>query len=176
MRVKLILCNSTKWYKWVGNELLKWADNSNSGHFAIELSSYSTPIIYESVLPKSKKSKISKWLQHYEITEELEIEVPPEYQGSVYFFLESLLNKPYAIDQIFFIGLCLLFHPLDKAFNWGVLNHEKALICTEYGSRFLEKFIQIEIKESHDKIGLNDMKKYMNYLRANGIKWKPLND
>jgi len=176
MRVKLILCNPTKWYKWLGNTLLKWADNVDSGHFAIELSSYSEPLIYESIFPRSIKSRISKWLSHYEIVEEIEIQIPSDLQGKVYFFLESLLNKPYSIPQIIYIAICIAFKPIDKILNWGILNHEQALICTEYGSRFLEKFIEIEIKESHDKIGLKDMQNYMRYLKANGIKWKKLND
>jgi hypothetical protein len=45
-------------------------------------------------------------------------------------------------------------------------------VCSEVGSRFLERFIEIQIKESHDKIGVRDMLEYTETLASNGITWR----
>ena len=68
-------------------------------------------------------------------------------------------DTPYSIPQLALIALSLL-GPLQRKLNWAILNHKKALICTEVGSRFIESFTHIEIKESHDNVGVNDMFHY----------------
>lgn len=157
MIVKFYFADSTHAYKLPGTLAIKFFDGAISGHFAIGLETYGEEHVYESLFPKSRKLPISEWLKDYKIIKQHQFFVPNHLQYKVLEWLEGTVNIRYSVEQIFFIGLCILFKPLDYLLNTAVINHKKALICSETGSRFVDRFIYFKILESHDKIGVRDM-------------------
>jgi hypothetical protein len=171
MIVKFYFADPLVWWKKPGNLLLKIGDEVSAGHFAIGLETYGEEQVYESVFPRSKKSPISEWLTHYKIVKQYQFYVPQHLQYKVLEWLEGYLNVRYAVEQILFIALCILFTPIDLLLRTAVLNHNKALVCTELGSRFIDRFFHFMIKKSHDRIGLNDMFRFSDCLEDK-VMWK----
>lgn len=159
MVVRFLFCNSKTWWKQPGSALIRKVDGSDSSHFAVELITFTERIVYESVFPRARKIEKTEWAKHYSVTAYYDFEVPSYMQYKVKDWLESIVGIHYSVPQLLLIALCVL-KPLNKLLNWAILNHQQALICTEVGSRFLERFTHIKIKESHDKIGVWDMREY----------------
>jgi len=170
MTVRFLFANPLAWYKKAGNKLLQIGEIVNSGHFAIELDGYAEPKVYESLFPKSQKVTRSEWNKHYEVVKVYEWTVPDHLRFQVYEWLEKQVGIRYAIEQIIFIGLTIIFGWLNLIFNKLVLNGNKAMVCTELGSRFAEKFWGFIPTESHDKIGLQDME-VLSLRYENNVKW-----
>jgi len=171
MKIGFAFANSIAWYKKPVNFLLRWADKSKEGHFALIYEGF-TERTYESIWPKSHQISLEEWMTHYSVEEVFYFEVPKHLEEEILPFLDSLLNKPYAFPQIFLLGICILFKPFNKLFGTAILNHEKALICTEYGSRFVERFMNYKLTKSHDNTGLSDMKKITLQLLVQKVQWK----
>jgi hypothetical protein len=172
MKVTFLFCNPTQWWKQAGSWLIRVADKSPASHFAICIEHDSgREVVYESVFPKSMKSSIEEWMRHNSLVAAFGFDVPRGKEYLVHEFLEARLGIWYSVPQLILIALCLI-KPLNKLLNWSILNHERALVCSEVGSRFLERFIEIQIKESHDKIGVRDMLEYTETLSTNGITWR----
>lgn len=160
MRVTFLFSNPRVWYKKFGNTILKIAEGVPFGHFSIQLDSLAGSYIYESIFPRSQKLPLKEWLTHYEPVYYTGWDVPDHMNGKVLEWLESMTGKRYALEQILFIAFCICFKWVDILFNTLSINHAKALVCTEYGSRFVERFTTFKLTKSHDKIGL----KYMLYI------------
>lgn len=172
MYIRFLFCNPKAKWKWIGSKLIRWADRTNASHFALEIEHISGKrYVYESVFPRSQKSEIHEWLTHYNVISVYTFHIPTQIQHKVYEWLESLVGKPYSIPQLVLIALCIL-KPINSLLQWAILNHDRALICTEVGSRFIEKFIQFPIKESHDKIGVFDMMEYSKEMSTKGFLWR----
>ena len=171
MTVRFLFANPLAWYKKAGNKLLQIGEIVNSGHFAIELDGYAEPKVYESLFPKSQKVTRSEWNKHYEVVKVYEWTVPDHLRLQVYEWLEKQVGIRYAVEQIIFIGLTIVFGWLNLIFNKLVLNGNKAMVCTELGSRFAERFWGFIPTESHDKIGLKDME-VLSDRYENNVKWQ----
>ena len=171
MTIRFLFANPLAWYKKAGNKLLQIGEIVNSGHFAIELDGYAEPKVYESLFPKSQKVTRSEWNKHYEVVKVYEWTVPDHLRFQVYEWLEKQVGIRYAVEQIIFIGLTIVFGWLNLIFNKLVLNGNKAMVCTELGSRFAERFWGFTPTESHDKIGLQDME-VLSLRYENNVKWQ----
>lgn len=156
MKIHFIFCTSLEWWKAIGVFLIKFIDRVDSNHFAIVIEGYSEPKVYETTFPKYKISKYSDWIKSHRIDRQFTYDVPTHLQYKVVEWLESHNGKRYSVFQLLFIAAAI-FKPINKILNWGILNHDRALICTEVGSRFMEKFMGLIVKESHDKIGMFDL-------------------
>ena len=156
MIVRFVFANPTEWWKQPGAALLRWADKVPAEHFAIQVESIVSNNYHESVFPKSRTLVGKKWEKKWIAYKKYEFEVPDHLQWQVMEWLLQQNNVWYSIPQLFLIALCFI-KPINDRLNWAILNHNRLLICTELGSRFIEKFMTIPIKESHDKIGLKDM-------------------
>lgn len=170
MIVRFLFANPLVWYKQLGNKLLQFGEIVDFGHFAIELETFGEPKVYESIFPRSQRPTRSEWNKHYKIVKQYQWNVPTHLQSEVYEWLEKKVGIRYAIEQIFFIGLTIVFGWLNLIFNKLVLNGNKAMVCTELGSRFAEKFWCFVPTESHDKIGLKDME-VLSDRYENNVKW-----
>lgn len=170
MTIRFLFANPLVWYKKIGNFLLQFGEMVPFGHFAIELETSGEPEVYESIFPKSQKSKRSEWNKHYKVVSQYEWQVPEHLHSAVYEWLNKQVGIRYAIEQIVFIGITIIFGWINLFFNKLVINGNKAMICTEYGSRFAERFWGFVTTESHDKIGLNDMK-VISQRYENNVKW-----
>jgi len=171
MIIRFLFANPLVWYKQAGNKLLKIGEIVPFGHFAIELETYGEPKVYESIFPKSQKVTRSEWNKHYSLVKQYQWNVPEHLQSQVYEWLEKQVGIRYAIEQIIFIGLAIIFGFLNLILNKLVLNGNKAMVCTELGSRFAERFWGFVPTESHDKIGLQDME-VLSLRYENNVKWQ----
>lgn len=171
MIVRFLFANPKTWYKKIGSRLLQIGELVPFGHFAIELETYGEPKVYESLFPKSQKVNRSEWNNHYELVKEYQWNVPEDLRFQVLEWLEKQVGIRYAVEQILFIGLTIIFGWLNLIFNKLVLNGNKAMVCTELGSRFAERFWGLVPTESHDKIGLQDME-VLSLRYENNVKWQ----
>ena len=172
MVVRFLFCTPKTWYKWIGSEIIKLGEGVKAGHFAIEVEEFGESTVYEAVFPKSRKITLYKWMDHYKVVGEYEFHVPINLQSSVKQFLSEMVGINYSLGQIFTIGLVALFKPLDYFLRTRVINQKKALICTEIGSRFIERFFKIDLDQSHDQIGIKDMYEYSDKLILMDNVWK----
>lgn len=172
MVVRFLFCTPKTWYKWIGSEIIKLGEGVKAGHFAIEVEMYGDSKIYEAVFPKSKKSQLYDWMDHYKVVGEYEFHVPIHLEVDVVNFLNDLTGVKYSLSQIISIGLVAIFKPLDFVLKTMVINQKKALICTEVGSRFIERFFKLELNQSHDQIGIKDMYEYSDELILMENVWK----
>lgn len=171
MRIHFLFAINRNWLLF-GAKLIAWAEKLPCSHFAIGVEYGDSFWVYESVFPKSRKIPYSKWVTKYNITHRFQYTVPLNFdQSKLYSWLESQLNKWYALDQILLIGITLLNSVADKISNKFVLNGAKYLICTEIGSRFAEKFMGYKMKESHDKVRLADMLNISLELENTKVVW-----
>lgn len=167
MTIRFLFANPTAKWKQIGAWFLRVGEMVDAGHFAIQLETFQENVVYESLLPKSQKIPIKEWLTHYKVVKSYEWQVPTHLQFKVKEWLDSKVGIPYAISQIIIIGVCIILKPINAILFNVLFNGEKTMICTEYGSRFIERFMRIRIKESHDKIGLWDMYEYSDRLELN---------
>jgi hypothetical protein len=170
MTIRFLFANPKTWWKKAGNFLLQIGEQVPFGHFAIELETYGEPKVYESIFPRSQKSTRSEWDKHYTVVKQYQWEVPAEFRADVFEWLEKNVGIRYAVEQIFFIGLTILFGWINLIFNKLVINGNKAMVCTEYGSRLAERFWGFVPTESHDKIGLMDTA-IISERYENNVKW-----
>lgn len=168
MRVKFLLCNHQR-FDFAGWFIRRF-DSSSYTHAAIELE-ITQPVVYEFVMPHSKKSFKIDWMKKYKVGRSFEFEVPNHMQFEVLQWLNKRVGIPYSLTQLGWIFLCNTISIFDKKFNWMPVNNSKAMICTELVSRFMERFMTIELKESHDKISLKDILNYCIELE-NNPGWK----
>lgn len=172
MMISFLICDPTTWWKLAGSWLIKTVDRSSGSHFAIRCETYSGVKIYESVFPKSTRTPEEEWLKHYKIIKRYDFEVPAAHQASVLEWLESMVGVWYSVPQLALIALSIILKPLVFIFNRTILNHEKALICTELGSRFVEKFMRWIFTKSHDNIGVREMTYISGRLNKTARPWK----
>ena len=170
MIVRFLFANPLAGFKKIGNKILQVGEQVPFGHFAIELESYGDSKVYESVFPRSQKSTRSEWNNHYSLVKEYQWSVPDHLQYKVYEWLEKQVGIRYAVEQIIFIGLTIIFGWINLIFNKLILNGNRAMVCTELGSRFAERFWGFVPTESHDKIGLQDMD-VLSLRYENNVKW-----
>lgn len=172
MLISFIICDPLTWWKKSGSWLIKRLDRSTGSHFAIRLETHSSVSYYESVWPRSTKSPEDEWLKHYVIRKRYDFEVPNIHQAAVLEWLESMVGVWYAVSQLVLIALSIILWPFRAVFNRTILNHEKALICTELGSRFVEKFMRWIFTKSHDNIGVREMTYISGRLNKTARPWK----
>jgi len=172
MIISFVICDPLSKHKQLGSWLIKKIDRSSGSHFAIKKESLAGVHYYDSVWPISKKSNEQDWLKKYKVIKSYSFDVPLHLQADVISFLESLVGIKYAIPQLALIALSILLWPLRKVIYKSILNHEKALICSEYGSRFVEKFMKFILLKSHDNIGVRDMEIMSRKLHKLSNPWK----
>lgn len=155
--IYFILCNPKSILHKPGGWFIRNVDGSKYSHFAI----YFENDIYEAVFPKSRKIDVLKWKEKYDVGLVYRSTVSVEETQLTYNFLQTLVNRPYSMSQVFFIGLFSIFKPLEKYFAVKFLNYKKYLICTEVGSLFFEWAYGFKPQESHDMIGVSDIEKIL---------------
>jgi hypothetical protein len=156
MVVRFLFSNPREAWKQPGAWLIRRADRSKASHFAIAIFGFGTVFVYEAVFPKCRRIPYSEWINHNKIESFHDFEVPSHLQARVHEWLKAIEGRWYSVPQLLLIAVTIL-EPLNKLLNWAILNHEKQMICTEVGSRFVEEFTTIPMEESHDKIGVSDM-------------------
>jgi hypothetical protein len=156
--------------KTLFSKIMQIGENVDFGHVAIGLESYEGSYVYEAVMPRTRKMKLSEWDLHYKIVRQIQWTVPAHLQGDVYEYLQKSMGIRYSLRQILVIGLTCIFKPLDYFFKKVKLNNSKALICTEVQSRFAEKYMGFKLNKSHDEFGLEDSYHMGNLLEHN-VKW-----
>jgi hypothetical protein len=172
MRVSFVICDPLAFSKQIGKWVIKEVDGAPGSHFAIRLDSYTGINYYEAVLPCSRKLKSDEWNKHYKIIKQFDFEVPSGMEYDVLTWLESMVGRPYSIAQLVLIAVSTMSMHLQLLFKGAILNHEKALICTEYGSRFVERFMNFHLQKSHDNIGVEDMYEISEALTHVKNLWK----
>lgn len=156
MILRFVFANPKQWWKQGGASLLRWADQFPASHFAVELVTIKHHYVFESVFPRTRRLEKHEWNELWTEHSAYEFEVPQHLQWEVLAWLNHSVGKWYSLSQLLLIALCLI-KPLNDKLNWSILNHDRFLICTELGSRFIERFMKIVMIESHDKIGLQDL-------------------
>lgn len=170
MVVRFLFSNPREAWKQPGAWLIRRADRSKASHFAIAIFGFGTVFVYEAVFPKCRRLPYSEWINHNKIESFHDFEVPTYLEFEVNEWAKSIVGKWYSVPQLALIAVTII-EPLNKLLNWAILNHERQMICTEVGSRFIEKFMTLPIKESHDKIGVRDMYEYTDQLKQNP-RWR----
>jgi len=171
MKIRFNFSNSTVWWKQPGVKLIHLFDNVSVSHFSIELELISGEYIYESVFPKSRKITKEEWLTHNKLVHYYEWEVPSELQAHVFEFLEAQCDKWYSIPQLLLIAVTNLSRTANILLNWSYINKNNALICTELGAIFVQKFWKYKTEESLDKIGVHDMIQIALKYKKSGPTW-----
>jgi hypothetical protein len=172
MRVSFVICEPLSGLKKIGSWIIRTLDQSKASHFAVELDSLAGIYYYESVMPKSRCLPKDEWDKHYRIVQKWTFEVPKGLEYDVLLFLNDLINKPYSIAQLLLIAGGIFSGAFQIAFNKAIINHEKALICTEVGSRFIERFMRWNFVKSHDNMGIRDLTEICNALGISSNPWK----
>ena len=164
-KVRFYFCDPTAGFKKPISWLIKLVDKAPASHFALDISG----VVYESVWPKSQSILRIKWLNHYKIVKQYELDVDNIKASFMIEFCDTLIGKHYSPTQIFMIGLAALVKPFEKIFGKKIVNGNKYLICTEVGSRFMEQFMMLELKEeTHDMISISDLYHLCNDLKSIG--------
>lgn len=170
MKVTFIFANTRiSSHKFV-NFLIKWIDKSKSGHFAILLDTDFTSNIFEAVSPKVREIKLDDWIKQYDAQSFTCFEVPEHKRADVIYWLKNMVGIRYGYGQVLLIGFFCIFKKLASIIPKVNLNYKSAVICTELGSRFIEKFLDYPLNKSHDEIGINDMEKIIEKISL-GAKW-----
>lgn len=170
MKLTFYYANPTSFTHKIGNFILKVGEWVKFGHFAVGIESYSGNWIYEAVFPKTRKLEKKEWDKKYIVFSEISWEVPEEFAGKVLEFLEEMVGKRYAVEQILSIAVSIILFPL-KYFIVGLnLNGARALVCTEVGSRLAARFWGFIPTGSHDEIGLSEMFSAGSRYKDN-VKW-----
>jgi hypothetical protein len=172
MKVHFLFSNSLVPSHKPVNFLIRWVDKSCAGHFAIGLETDYSFYVYEAVAPKVRKVRYEHWVKQYEVCKKASIDVPRPLSPDVVYWLENIIGTRYGYEQVILLGVLALLKPLDLIFKKININHKRALICTEIGSRFIEKFLVYSLKESHDKIGVRDMELITDKLFLSEILWQ----
>lgn len=165
MKLSILLCNSTKWWHGPGEFVIREVEGVDFSHVAIKIVAANTEYVFDSTWPKSKKQSMSEFLQHYSIRKEYGFEVQ-ESELEVFNFLMSLTGKVYPISQLVFIYLRRISSYINKISKGWILNHEKGLICSEYGARVMSKYLGSQFKSDFDSVGLVEIKNECERLKC----------
>ena len=173
MILRFLFADSRKPYKKPGTWLIKKIDGGPAGHVALSLNFGGDEWVFESVLPESRVTRLEEWKKEYKTLLVYEFVVPESLEWSVLQWTESMLYKPYSVFQIILIGITRLFLPLQVLLKGAILNHERALVCTEFLSRFAVKFMSYDQKKTHDQFGVKDAHEMAERLADKAV-WKDL--
>lgn len=172
MKLAFLFCNPKSKWKQPGSWLIRKLDGSLCSHVAIAVTIQGHTHVFEAVSPMSRNMPISDWLEQYALEYSYEFEVPVFKQFDALGFLESITERPYSYGQIVLIGLTKLFMPLQFVLRGAILNHERALICTEVISLFVEKFMRYNLRKKHDQHGITDIEVMAIVLKGLSNPWK----
>jgi hypothetical protein len=172
MNISFIFCNPKQAWKQPGSWLIRKLDRSSASHVAICVQLNHTKYIFESVSPKSRVIELSAWSKEYNIEYSFDFKVPELKRWAVLNYLENIIDKPYSYGQLILIGLTNLFMPFQLLLRGAILNHERALICTEVISLMVEKFMNYDIKKKHDQHGISDIDLMAIELAIQQNPWK----
>jgi hypothetical protein len=158
MKIHFVFCYNISWYAFLSPIFSRLEGLVRISHFAIILENeFGKKTVYESVFPRTRKIDFDEWKKKYEMRKLFTFGGPREKQFEVFEWLEAQKGKHYPFSQLFFILFAMINKCFENiSFGW-VLNGSQWLICTELGSRFIDKFFVTDVKESHDRIGLRDM-------------------
>lgn len=172
MKLCFLFCNPTSKWKQPGSWLIRKFERSLASHVAISVEIGSVTYVFESVAPNSRVMEMSEWKKHYQLEYAYEFEVPEFKQWDALNYLENIVERPYSYGQIILIGLTKILLPLQFLFRGAILNHERALICTEVISLFVEKFMRYTLRKKHDQHGISDVEVMAIVLKGLQNPWK----
>lgn len=170
MTLRFYFSNTTSWYKKLGAWLIQGVEKTSYSHFAIGLDNGKEEIIFESVVPKSRRIKKTEWLRCEEIIKQYTFIVPRTTFYEMDVFLNSQMNKWYSLSQCFWIGVMLIFK-IKKWFNRNSiqLNGKHHLICTELGYLFCREFFHKVPNLNEDYFDLKEMQNLITYIIENDV-------
>lgn len=172
MKLAFIFCNPTSKWKQPGSWLIRRFDRSAASHVAVSVQVGQITYVFESVSPKSRVLEFSEWKKEYNIAYTFDFTVPELKSWAVLNYLENIIERPYSYAQIALIALTKLFLPFQFIFRGAILNHERALICTEVISLFVSKFMKYDLKKKHDQHGISDIDRMAVELAIQENPWK----
>ncbi len=172
MKLAFLFCNPKSKWKRPGSWIIRKLDGSPCSHVAVSVTIQGHTHVFESVSPNSRNIPLADWLEQYSLEYAYDFEVPDFKQFDVLSFLESTTERPYSYGQIVLIGLTKIFLPLQFLLRGAILNHERALICTEVISLFVEKFMRYTLRKKHDQHGINDVEVMAIVLKALSNPWR----
>jgi hypothetical protein len=172
MNVSFVFCNPKSKLKQPGSWIIRKLDKSAASHVAICVQVAETKYVFESVSPDSRVIEFNEWLKEYVIAYTFDFKVPELKAWAALNYLENIVERPYSYGQIVLIGLTKIFMPLQFLLRGAILNHERALICTEVVSLFVEKFMKYDIKKKHDQHGISDIDIMAIELAIQESPWK----
>ena len=172
MNVYFVFSDTKVWWKKLGCWLIKFIDKGSGSHFALGITNNEEIYYYESVLPKSRVISKEQFLAINEIKKQYLFAVPKELEKEVVRFLDSLVSRPYSIQQLILIFISKSLLPTNIFLKGAILNHEKSLICTEVGTRFIEQFMNYKLTKSHDNTGVKDIQIICEGLVLQDKEWK----
>jgi hypothetical protein len=172
MKIAFLFCNPKAKWKQPGSWIIRKLDGSLCSHVAVAVTIKGYTNVFESVSPNSRNLPLADWLNQYTLEYAYDFEVPNTKEFEALSFLDSITERPYSYGQIALIGLTKLFLPLQFLLRGAILNHERALICTEVISLFVEKFMRYTLRKKHDQHGISDIEVMAIVLKGLSKPWK----
>jgi hypothetical protein len=172
MTINFTFSDPLSWYRIPGAWFIRVVDGGQGSHFSVGVSGSDDIYVYEAVIPRSRVVPMKSWLGHNKVKVNYMFQVPKEIEADVIRFLDSLIRVPYSVPQLILIFLCKMLFPTNILLKGAIINHERALICTEVGSRFIEKFMNYKLTKSHDNTGVKDIQMICEGLVLQDKEWK----
>lgn len=166
MKAYVVFARPKPWWMFL-DDIFMWVEKTNFSHVAIVLEDidHGKHWVFESRWPKGRKIALGKWLQDYKVVSLELIDNNFNRYSNHYYDLIRMTEKPYSFSQVLTIGWGLLFKAGGSKDWFLEVNGNKAKICTELVSVFLNKVYGVELKKSPDMVGLYDVK-----LMVDGLK------
>ena len=162
---------------WLTGWLIRLGQGTAYNHVAMEVSEdglHDEPMVFESVIPRSLRTPLSKWKgHHYEPVETFEFFISdPRMRHEVIAELYRGLDRKYSVFQICLIALGLAIPPLALLFGRQNWNGGYFLHCSEYGAN-IGKVLKMTFAEQADTIDLIELRSACHALKEKGVYHAP---
>lgn len=135
--------------------IIRWIEARGFNHVAV----WYKDEMYESKIPKAKKSTVLKWITEYQIVKTYSFYVPKEKEETLDILLSSIIGKRYSMLQNFAILIKKIIPCLDSESKKWVINRENFLNCPEVGAMVLKTLYGSFKNDMLDTISLSDLEK-----------------
>ena len=172
MVLKFHFCRKVRGFKLSGL-LIRFFQKTPFSHVAIEISGdgyHDEPMIFESVIPMSKRLPLKVWSQeHYEPVLTYTFKIP-DHKKSMEIFSELYagIDRKYSTFQILLIGVAMVFPKVHRIFGQKNWNGRYFLHCSEYGAR-IGRVIGMKFDEEADTIDLRELQDACEKLKELGV-------
>lgn len=155
MKSYYVICaNPKSFIGKIGSIIIRVFETERYSHVAICGVDTDEQVIWESTSPKSRKRPLSDFLNASKVV--FVYRIVGGNQEHLDLFLDGLIGKPYAFEQIALVVAASLTKILNLVLRKTQINKEKRMICTELAYRALDYVYDFEKKKNPDKIGIDD--------------------